>query len=275
LEWLWSHARYEAWSSTRPTGHPYNWEEGTRYDREKLHKALQDATSSVVVDYFSSFREIGNKTTDEGVLRWFLHDILEQDKTFFSHFRAEFQNLKASGSQKWSYLSLQSILSSLARAPFEQQISLILDDMDEFEEDDRREVLKLLYGSCSGSQGIIGIFLIKILVLYKFLLTTLKGEKSLHPKDIQHGEGMLRFTLFACRSLQIVELHHILPISQYSDPLKIPSGKEFKRALGDIEKRIVHCGGSIRKEEDHNGALSLMQELDLNFFLISLSLQDY
>jgi hypothetical protein len=287
------------------------------------------------------------------MLRSILHGILEADESFFIHFQREFREFKAGNSSKWPYKSLQQILSSLADHPFEQQIFLILDAMDESEEKDRKEMVELLCGLCSGSRRCIikiflasrpiselqsqvhdlgkhqiirlqdqnagdisrftaaflehelmltgqdledikayilkhaeGVFvwvhLIKqellafpatgygrndifdylkslpteIKELYAYILTRL--EKG-NPRDIRDGVRMLRITLFALRPLNIGELQHLLAISNYSDPLAIPTEEGFRHTtIKDIEKRVMHCGGGFLEVKGHDASGTLL-----------------
>jgi hypothetical protein len=89
--------------------------------------------------------------------------------------------------------------------------------------------------------------------LYQHILTRLeKGDR----RDIRDGAGMLQFTLFARRPLKVVELCHLLAISEYSDPMNIPSNEEFRDiAIEDIESRVVHCGGGFLEVKGHHGNL--------------------
>jgi hypothetical protein len=94
------------------------------------------------------------------MLRSVLHSTLKQDETFFSHFQPEFRKFRASKHSAWPYKSLQHILSSLANHPSRKQLYLILDAVDESEENDRREIIKLLCRLCAESQScIVKVFL--------------------------------------------------------------------------------------------------------------------
>jgi hypothetical protein len=321
----------------------------TKYFRENLEAKVPNARSGVVADYFYSVRGTVSEVTHENMLRAVLHGILDQDETFFSHFQGEFRRYKGGENSTWPRPALQRVLSSLVDHPFAKKIYLVLDAMDESEEGDRSEMVKLLCGLSEGSRrciikiflasrplselryqvqperhGIIrmqdenkddisrftvdflehdlkltsrdleetkdyivkhaeGVFvwvhLIKevliayrrtgftrndiieylkglpkeIKELYKLILSRLeKGD----PRDIRDGARMLSFALFARRPLKLVEFRHLLAISEFSDPLEIPSDREFRNnTVEDIESRVVHCGGGFLEVKGHDGIL--------------------
>jgi hypothetical protein len=321
----------------------------TKYFRESLKDKMPDAGSGIVADYFYSLRGTVKEVTHENMLRSVLHDILDQDETFFPHFQGEFRKFKNSKDSNWPYSSLQHTLSSLAEHPIEKKVYLTIDAMDESEEEDRSNIVKLLCGLCEGSgrciikiflasrpvselrfyvhpkrhgivklqdentsdisnftvdylkhdltlsnqdleeikayivkhaEGVfVWVYLIKqellaysrtgfrsndifnylkslpkeIKELYRHILARLeKGDQ----RDIKDGAEMLLFALFARRPLKLVELCHLLAISEYSGPSEIPSDGEFRNTtIGDIESRVVHCGGGFLEVKGHDGTL--------------------
>jgi hypothetical protein len=93
------------------------------------------------------------------MLRTILSGILEQDETAFYHFQARFRETQRRRERSWSYNSLKEVLSSFNNHPT-TQLCLIIDAMDESEESDRREIIKLLCHLCSeGNSCNIKVFL--------------------------------------------------------------------------------------------------------------------
>ncbi|KAF8539359.1 hypothetical protein BDD12DRAFT_838456, partial [Trichophaea hybrida] len=83
------------------------------------------------------------------MLRSILYHILEQDESIFFDLQREFREVHHGNISKWPYESLKNTLSSFANLPSTKPIYLILDAVDESEEDDRREIIKLLCNLCS------------------------------------------------------------------------------------------------------------------------------
>ncbi|KAF8538316.1 hypothetical protein BDD12DRAFT_794098, partial [Trichophaea hybrida] len=167
LEWLWTHEKYQKWSSSERSsllyieGKPGSGKSTlAKYFRENLVGKEQNASSSIIVKYFYTLRGTTLELTHENMLRSVLYSILKKDETFFFLFQSEFRKFKSSNDSKWPYTSLQQILSSLASHPFTKRLYLILDAMDESEENDRREIIELLCRLCAESKScIIKIFL--------------------------------------------------------------------------------------------------------------------
>ncbi|KAF8537671.1 hypothetical protein BDD12DRAFT_930582, partial [Trichophaea hybrida] len=167
LKWLWTHEQYRKWTSSERSsllyieGKPGSGKSTlAKYFRENLVEKEPNTSSSIIANYFYTLRGTTLEPTHENMLRSVLYSILKQDETFFFHFQSEFRKFRHSDSSKWSYTSLQKILSSLANHPFTKRLYLILDAMDESEENDRRKIIGLLCRLCAESQScIIKIFL--------------------------------------------------------------------------------------------------------------------
>jgi hypothetical protein len=113
------------------------------------------------VSYFYTFRGTMRESNHSNMLQSILYTILEQDESFFFHFQGHFRQFRKSKSSEWPYNSLKRVLSSLADHPVSKQLYLILDAMDESDEEDRREIIKLLCQLCSREEScIIKIFLV-------------------------------------------------------------------------------------------------------------------
>jgi len=87
--------------------------------------------------------------------------------------------------------------------------------------------------------------------LYEQILEKLEQGNE---RDIRDGVRMFQFVVFACRPLTIPELHHALAILTYPDDEFIPSDELLEEAtINGIEKRIMHCGGSILEIKNSQG----------------------
>jgi hypothetical protein len=163
LEWLWTHEKYQKWTSSERSsllyieGKPGSGKSTlAKYFRENL----QITSSCVIVNYFYTLRGTELELTHENMLRSVLYGILKNDETFFPLFQSKFRKFGSLNVSKWPYESLQHILSSLASHPFTKRLYLILDAMDESEENDRRKIIELLCQLCAKSQScIVKIFL--------------------------------------------------------------------------------------------------------------------
>ncbi|KAF8543091.1 hypothetical protein BDD12DRAFT_669980, partial [Trichophaea hybrida] len=164
LEWLWTHEKYQKWSSSERSsllyieGKPGSGKSTlAKYFWKNL---VEKEPNTIIANYFYTLRGTTLEPTHENMLRSVLYSILKQDETFFFHFQSEFRKFRSSNDSKWPYTSLQQILSSLANHPFTKRLYLILDAMDESEENDRREIIGLLCQLCEESQScIVKIFL--------------------------------------------------------------------------------------------------------------------
>jgi len=113
-------------------------------DREPLSR------QSVVASFFYSFRDGEQHTNHCNMLRSILYDVLRQKETFFFHFQSYYRQALQPGTRfQWPYNSLREILHSIGDHPAEERVYIILDAMDESEETNRRDILRLLYQLCS------------------------------------------------------------------------------------------------------------------------------
>ncbi|KAF8541766.1 hypothetical protein BDD12DRAFT_731270, partial [Trichophaea hybrida] len=189
LEWLWTHEKYQKWTSERSSllyieGKPGSGKSTlAKYFKENLVEKEQNTGSSIIVKYFYTLRGTTLEFTHENMLRSVLYSILKKDETFFFHFQFEFRKFRSHNDSKWPYESLQHILSSLASHPFTKRLYLIIDAMDESEENDRRKIIELLCRLCAESQScIIKIFLASRPVL-QFKHEAEKGHHVIRLQD--------------------------------------------------------------------------------------------
>ncbi|KAF8245704.1 hypothetical protein K440DRAFT_586825, partial [Wilcoxina mikolae CBS 423.85] len=156
LEWLWKHAQYQQWSTSKSSsllfveGKPGSGKSTlVKYFKENLTDKEPNARSSTVAHYFYTHRGTQLESTHENMLRSILYHILEQDESIFFDLQREFREVHHGNISKWPYESLKNTLSSFANLPSTKPIYLILDAMDESEEGDRRDIIKLLCNLCS------------------------------------------------------------------------------------------------------------------------------
>ncbi|KAF4462855.1 purine and uridine phosphorylase [Fusarium albosuccineum] len=135
-DWLWEHPQYKEWSTSRLSslllieGKPGSGKSTlTKYFNKSILKRDTAVKSAIIASFFYSYRE-------------------DQDETFFYHcFQTEYR--KQRGPQDWNYESLKAVLKSLGDHHLPKPLYLIIDAVDESDDTDRRNVLKLLYELCS------------------------------------------------------------------------------------------------------------------------------
>ncbi|KAF8539938.1 hypothetical protein BDD12DRAFT_980660 [Trichophaea hybrida] len=157
LQWLWTHEKYQAWSSADTSdillveGKPGSGKSTlTKYFKRNLLEREPLASQSIVASFFYSDREGELQTDHSNMLRSILYDVLMQDETFFCHFQLYYRKaLKPGTSFKWPYDSLKRILQSIIDHPTEKRFYFIIDAMDESDDTDRRDIFQLLRHLCS------------------------------------------------------------------------------------------------------------------------------
>jgi len=93
------------------------------------------------------------------MLRSILNEILYQDESCFFHFQSEYREYRRLQEQgyeylsDWHYRSLKKILLSIGDHPTMKQLYLIIDAVDESDEEDRRDILRLLFNLCSKNKN--------------------------------------------------------------------------------------------------------------------------
>ncbi|KAF8540115.1 hypothetical protein BDD12DRAFT_777518, partial [Trichophaea hybrida] len=158
LQWLWTHEKYQAWSSTDTSdlllveGKPGSGKSTlTKYFKRNLLEREPLASQSIVASFFYSYREGELQTDHSNMLRSILYDVLMQDETFFCHFQLHYRKaLQPGTSFKWPYDSLKKILQFIIRDhPIEARLYFIVDAIDESDDTDRRNIIWLLRQLCS------------------------------------------------------------------------------------------------------------------------------
>jgi len=85
------------------------------------------------------------------MLRAILYDILNQNESFFFHFQRDYRKHQALTQERceWPYWSLKKVLLSLGEHRRSGRLYLIIDAVDESNNQDRRDILQLLFELCS------------------------------------------------------------------------------------------------------------------------------
>jgi len=123
--------------------------------------------TAIVASFFYSFREGEPQKSHYNMLRSILYDILNQDESYFYHFQKEhreycrleqqyYENIHA-----WHYEALKRILLSIGEHPRvgRQYLYFIIDAVDESSDNDRCDILRLLFQLCANSWCTIKVFI--------------------------------------------------------------------------------------------------------------------
>jgi hypothetical protein len=103
-----------------------------------------------VANFFYSYREGELQTNHSNMLRSVLYDILRRNEAFFFHFQSYYREATKSGeSFQWPYDSLKKILLSFQNHPAKERLYLIVDAMDESDDKDRWDIIRLLHRLCA------------------------------------------------------------------------------------------------------------------------------
>ncbi|KAF3077394.1 hypothetical protein CFAM422_000021 [Trichoderma lentiforme] len=158
FSWLWTHSEYRSWSvSTKSQllyieGKPGSGKSTlTKYFDSNLQTRESLARQAIVAKFFYSYREGETQRSHYNMFLTLLHDILRQDEAFFYHqCQAEYRAHRHNDLRvNWDYASLKKVLKSLQKYSTKSRFYLIIDAIDESDEEDRRDILSLLYGLCS------------------------------------------------------------------------------------------------------------------------------
>lgn len=117
--------------------------------------------------FFYSERDGELQRSHYNMLRCIFHEILSQHEAlFYRYFQSEYRAQKEmhkrgnSDLAEWDYESLKKILSSMTDFSPVNRLYLIIDAVDESDDDDRRDILNLMFNLCSKPKDcVIKIFL--------------------------------------------------------------------------------------------------------------------
>jgi len=121
--------------------------------------------NTIIASFFYSFRDGERGKSHYNMLRSILYDILNQDESFFYQFQMEYRRYLALLSERrganlttWHYQSLKRILLSLGNDRRDERLYLIIDAVDESYEEDRKDILDLLFKLCSKNSCTVKVF---------------------------------------------------------------------------------------------------------------------
>ncbi|KAL6831272.1 putative kinesin [Trichoderma sp. SZMC 28015] len=210
FEWIWTHDEYKCWSNSETSrllyieGKPGSGKSTlTKYFDSYLLTREPAAKKAIVAKFFYSFREGEPQRSHYNMLLSLLYDILYQEKSFFYHyFQAEYRAYRFSGA-KWDYQSLKRILGSLRDYySTSKRFYVIIDAVDESEETDRRDILKLLRDLCSNTKHCV----VKIFIASR-PVTQLEALRDQFLNSIKlHEETTLDISSFANSLLDGLDL---------------------------------------------------------------------
>ena len=149
----------------------------------------------IVASFYYSYREGEKQTNHSNMLRSVLYDILNQSEEFFFHFQSYYREVSQSGEHlEWPYESLKGILLSLANNhPLRERLYLIVDAMDESNDSERADVIKLLRELCAAK----GPCIVKVFVASRPVVglsnRSTKYQKTIRLQDVNYSD-ILKFT---------------------------------------------------------------------------------
>ena len=148
-----------------------------------------------VASFYYSYREGEKQTNHSNMLRSVLYDVLEQKQEFFYHFQPYYREVsKGVEHPEWCYESLQAILLSVAKNhPLSERLYLIVDAMDESDDSERANVIKLLRELCAAR----GACIVKVFVASRPIAGLsghpTKDQRMIRLQDVNYSD-ILKFT---------------------------------------------------------------------------------
>jgi len=151
LEWFWTHEEYQKWSTSDSSGLLYIQGKGgtgkstlASYFKRNLLKRDLNARSAVVASFSYS-----RLNSHDSMLRSIVYDLVNQDESFFTHFRSSQQVLQSGVKFPWRYHPLKRMLCSLRNHTARKRVYLIIDGIDESDEENRADFIQFLDQLCS------------------------------------------------------------------------------------------------------------------------------
>ena len=157
MEWLWTHEEYLAWSSTDISdlllieGKPGSGKSTLMKYFQRSLMEREPQGEQIVASFYYSYREGERQTNHSNMLRSVLYDVLDQNEEFFFHFQQYYRQVtKRGGQPQWPYNSLKKILLSFTKNhPAKARLWLIVDAVDESDDRERFDIIKLLRQLCA------------------------------------------------------------------------------------------------------------------------------
>ncbi|KAI5855181.1 hypothetical protein BZA05DRAFT_472091 [Tricharina praecox] len=156
LEWLWSHQKYRNWSTSESSsllcigGKPGSRKSTlVKYFKDNLLEREPQTRPTIIASFFYSFREGERQTSHYNMLRSILYDVLSQNKFLFCYFQREY----------WKYQAFASGRNLLDdRDPMSERLHFIIDAVDESDESDRHDILRMFFELCSKKECTVKVF---------------------------------------------------------------------------------------------------------------------
>lgn len=111
--------------------------------------------NSITASFFYRHREGELQTNHYSMIWSIFYDILHQEESFFHHFQSEYRKYQELGYREWPYESLKKVFASIGDHPRAEQLTLVLDAVDESDHADRFHILRLLFGLYSGNNHLV------------------------------------------------------------------------------------------------------------------------
>jgi len=127
------------------------------------------------------------------MLRCILYDIIKQDESFFYHAQLEcrkYQSLLRAQNYNFRelYISLQNILRSVGTHKRTKQLYIIIDAIDESTDEDRRQILQLMFELCTGNVCIVKVFIASRPVIELENLITEASHSLIRMQDVNKSD---------------------------------------------------------------------------------------
>ncbi|KAF4965715.1 hypothetical protein FSARC_6498 [Fusarium sarcochroum] len=215
FEWLWNHPKYKQWANADTSrllliqGKPGSGKSTlTKYFNEHLSEHEPAAYSAIVARFFYSYRDGDLQRRHDNMLRTILYDILRQEHAFYyHHFQEEYRSQPRQDDRvDWGYESLKQVLKSLCDYLLSKPLYLIIDAVDESHEDDRRDMLRLLFELCAEMKhGVV-----KVLIASRPVPQLDARQKQIDASIQLQDETVDDISRFAQTMLDDLQLTHLL-----------------------------------------------------------------